>query len=106
MRSLGVRLAEKPDYSLENSLDRCAGGDRIFGGGCLLLAKLFLFLEGTYARTTGQVSMREPASDFCEEACSARAFRLWLHPAISVTLHPARLHVATVMRGSPGMGMA
>ena len=30
----------------------------------------FLFLEDTYARTTGKVSVREPASGFCEEACS------------------------------------
>jgi hypothetical protein len=62
---------------------------------------LFPLLEDIYART---------AVYFCEGACLrflgrrvlfTRAFRLRLRPVISVTLHPAPLHVATVMRDRP-----
>ncbi len=38
--------------------------------------------------------------------CSFVAFRLGFCSAITVTLHPVRLHIATAMRDTPTMGIA
>ena len=101
-------------FARRKCLKLSAGGGRIIEGtnprrrfrSSAFFAAFFLFLEDAYARTTGQICVRGPASDFSGEACSALP-STW-PPASSCDSYSASrsTSAAVAMRETPVKGNA